>query len=104
MKIHFFIVSGDGSGAGGDGDPMVGGNSEKKTGYETNLFLYSVSNNSNNLLHSEYKIQNCVLNPEKNVTWTSETEWVHWREWLQLFKIINIVDANLIWKVYICAL
>ncbi|XP_076165217.1 solute carrier family 12 member kcc isoform X2 [Ptiloglossa arizonensis] len=31
----------DGSGAGGDGDPMVGGNSEKKTGYETNLFLYS---------------------------------------------------------------
>ncbi|XP_076638687.1 solute carrier family 12 member kcc isoform X5 [Colletes latitarsis] len=31
----------DGGGAGGDGDPMVGGNSEKKTGYETNLFLYS---------------------------------------------------------------
>ncbi|XP_033328087.1 solute carrier family 12 member kcc isoform X3 [Megalopta genalis] len=32
----------DGGGTGGDGDPMVGGgNSEKKTGYETNLFLYS---------------------------------------------------------------
>ncbi|XP_076657034.1 solute carrier family 12 member kcc isoform X2 [Halictus rubicundus] len=32
----------DGDGAGGDGDPMVGGgNSEKKTVYETNLFLYS---------------------------------------------------------------
>ncbi|XP_076283775.1 solute carrier family 12 member kcc isoform X3 [Lasioglossum baleicum] len=32
----------DGGDAGGDGDPMVGGgNSEKKTGYETNLFLYS---------------------------------------------------------------
>ncbi|OAD56078.1 Solute carrier family 12 member 6 [Eufriesea mexicana] len=33
---------GDGGGAGGDGDSMVGGgNSEKKAAYETNLFLYS---------------------------------------------------------------
>ncbi|XP_043272459.1 solute carrier family 12 member 7 isoform X2 [Venturia canescens] len=31
--------SGDGGGAG-DGDPIVGGNSEKKPGYETNLYLY----------------------------------------------------------------
>ncbi|XP_043583193.1 solute carrier family 12 member 4 isoform X2 [Bombus pyrosoma] len=32
----------DGGGTGGDGDSMVGGgNSEKKTEYETNLFLYS---------------------------------------------------------------
>ncbi|XP_031825352.1 solute carrier family 12 member kcc isoform X2 [Nomia melanderi] len=32
----------DGGGAGRDSDPMVGGgNAEKKTGYETNLFLYS---------------------------------------------------------------
>ncbi|XP_053986701.1 solute carrier family 12 member 4 isoform X2 [Hylaeus volcanicus] len=30
----------DGGGAGGDGE-MGGGNSEKKTGYETNLFLYN---------------------------------------------------------------
>ncbi|XP_011305811.1 solute carrier family 12 member 4 isoform X2 [Fopius arisanus] len=27
--------------AGGDGDPIVDGNSEKKSGYETNLYLYS---------------------------------------------------------------
>ncbi|XP_011260217.1 solute carrier family 12 member 6 isoform X2 [Camponotus floridanus] len=33
---------GDGGGAGGDGDPIVGStNSEKKSGYETNLYLYS---------------------------------------------------------------
>ncbi|XP_020289559.1 solute carrier family 12 member 7 isoform X1 [Pseudomyrmex gracilis] len=32
----------DGGGAGGDGDPIVGTtNSEKKSGYETNLYLYS---------------------------------------------------------------
>ncbi|KAG7203194.1 hypothetical protein KM043_010300 [Ampulex compressa] len=32
----------DGGGAGGDGDPIVGvANSEKKSGYETNLYLYS---------------------------------------------------------------
>ncbi|XP_043672366.1 solute carrier family 12 member 4 isoform X2 [Vespula pensylvanica] len=32
----------DGGGVGGDGDPIVGGvNSEKKSGYETNLYLYS---------------------------------------------------------------
>ncbi|XP_032686936.1 solute carrier family 12 member 6 isoform X1 [Odontomachus brunneus] len=32
----------DGGGAGGDGEPIVGGtNSEKKSGYETNLYLYS---------------------------------------------------------------
>ncbi|XP_012221356.2 solute carrier family 12 member 4 isoform X1 [Linepithema humile] len=32
----------DGGGAGGDGDPIVGStNSEKKSGYETNLYLYS---------------------------------------------------------------
>ncbi|XP_020289564.1 solute carrier family 12 member 6 isoform X5 [Pseudomyrmex gracilis] len=36
------IVEGDGGGAGGDGDPIVGTtNSEKKSGYETNLYLYS---------------------------------------------------------------
>ncbi|XP_050454896.1 solute carrier family 12 member 6 isoform X3 [Cataglyphis hispanica] len=36
------IVEGDGGGAGGDGDPIVGStNSEKKSGYETNLYLYS---------------------------------------------------------------
>ncbi|XP_076233793.1 solute carrier family 12 member kcc isoform X2 [Calliopsis andreniformis] len=35
------LEAGDGGGAGGDSDPMGGGNSEKKTGYETNLFLYS---------------------------------------------------------------
>ncbi|XP_020289563.1 solute carrier family 12 member 6 isoform X4 [Pseudomyrmex gracilis] len=34
--------AGDGGGAGGDGDPIVGTtNSEKKSGYETNLYLYS---------------------------------------------------------------
>ncbi|XP_067205870.1 solute carrier family 12 member 4 isoform X4 [Linepithema humile] len=34
--------AGDGGGAGGDGDPIVGStNSEKKSGYETNLYLYS---------------------------------------------------------------
>ncbi|XP_015584917.1 solute carrier family 12 member 4 isoform X4 [Cephus cinctus] len=33
---------GDGSGAGGDGEPIVGGaTSEKMSGYETNLYLYS---------------------------------------------------------------
>ncbi|XP_012540459.1 solute carrier family 12 member 5 isoform X2 [Monomorium pharaonis] len=33
---------GDGGGAGGDGDPIVSTtNSEKKSGYETNLYLYS---------------------------------------------------------------
>ncbi|CAL1680197.1 unnamed protein product [Lasius platythorax] len=33
---------GDGGGAGGDGDTLVGStNSEKKSGYETNLYLYS---------------------------------------------------------------
>ncbi|XP_018363501.1 PREDICTED: solute carrier family 12 member 4 isoform X3 [Trachymyrmex cornetzi] len=31
----------DGGGAGGDGDPIVSTNSEKKSGYETNLYLYS---------------------------------------------------------------
>ncbi|XP_071634658.1 solute carrier family 12 member 4 isoform X5 [Temnothorax longispinosus] len=36
------IVEGDGGGAGGDGDPIVSStNSEKKSGYETNLYLYS---------------------------------------------------------------
>ncbi|XP_017890566.1 solute carrier family 12 member 4 isoform X2 [Ceratina calcarata] len=36
------MEAGDGGGAGGDGDSMVGGgNSEKKAEYETNLFLYS---------------------------------------------------------------
>lgn len=41
---NVFLFSGDGGGTGGDGDSMVGGgNSEKKTEYETNLFLYSVS-------------------------------------------------------------
>ncbi|XP_035732735.1 solute carrier family 12 member 6-like isoform X6 [Vespa mandarinia] len=36
------ILEGDGGGVGGDGDPIVGGgNSEKKSGYETNLYLYS---------------------------------------------------------------
>ncbi|XP_012540461.1 solute carrier family 12 member 5 isoform X3 [Monomorium pharaonis] len=36
------IVEGDGGGAGGDGDPIVSTtNSEKKSGYETNLYLYS---------------------------------------------------------------
>ncbi|XP_067205871.1 solute carrier family 12 member 4 isoform X5 [Linepithema humile] len=36
------VVEGDGGGAGGDGDPIVGStNSEKKSGYETNLYLYS---------------------------------------------------------------
>lgn len=38
----FLIFTGDGGGAG-DGDPIVGGNSEKKVGYETNLYLYDVS-------------------------------------------------------------
>ncbi|XP_012540458.1 solute carrier family 12 member 5 isoform X1 [Monomorium pharaonis] len=34
--------AGDGGGAGGDGDPIVSTtNSEKKSGYETNLYLYS---------------------------------------------------------------
>ncbi|CAL1680198.1 unnamed protein product [Lasius platythorax] len=34
--------AGDGGGAGGDGDTLVGStNSEKKSGYETNLYLYS---------------------------------------------------------------
>ncbi|XP_070149293.1 solute carrier family 12 member 4 isoform X1 [Polyergus mexicanus] len=34
--------TGDGGGTGGDGDPIVGStNSEKKSGYETNLYLYS---------------------------------------------------------------
>ncbi|XP_025993316.1 solute carrier family 12 member 4 isoform X2 [Solenopsis invicta] len=34
--------AGDGGGAGGDGDPIVSStNSEKKSGYETNLYLYS---------------------------------------------------------------
>lgn len=38
------MLSGDGGGAGGDGDPIVSTtNSEKKSGYETNLYLYSVS-------------------------------------------------------------
>ncbi|XP_011334547.1 solute carrier family 12 member 4 isoform X2 [Ooceraea biroi] len=31
----------DGGGAGGDGDPIVSTNSEKKSGYETNLYLYN---------------------------------------------------------------
>ncbi|KAK2580350.1 hypothetical protein KPH14_001246 [Odynerus spinipes] len=36
------LEAGDGGGVGGDGDPIVGGgNSEKKSGYETNLYLYS---------------------------------------------------------------
>ncbi|CAK9808493.1 Solute carrier family 12 member 6 [Anthophora plagiata] len=36
------MEAGDGGGAGGDGDSMVGGgNSEKKVEYQTNLFLYS---------------------------------------------------------------
>ncbi|XP_011334551.1 solute carrier family 12 member 4 isoform X4 [Ooceraea biroi] len=35
------IVEGDGGGAGGDGDPIVSTNSEKKSGYETNLYLYN---------------------------------------------------------------
>ncbi|XP_077276001.1 solute carrier family 12 member kcc isoform X7 [Temnothorax americanus] len=36
------IYRGDGGGAGGDGDPIVSStNSEKKSGYETNLYLYS---------------------------------------------------------------
>lgn len=40
----FIVLSGDGGGTGGDGDPIVGStNSEKKSGYETNLYLYSVS-------------------------------------------------------------
>ncbi|RLU20061.1 hypothetical protein DMN91_006667 [Ooceraea biroi] len=33
--------AGDGGGAGGDGDPIVSTNSEKKSGYETNLYLYN---------------------------------------------------------------
>ncbi|KAF7397328.1 hypothetical protein HZH68_008550 [Vespula germanica] len=38
----FGLDLGDGGGVGGDGDPIVGGvNSEKKSGYETNLYLYS---------------------------------------------------------------
>lgn len=44
INCIFFLLSGDGGGAGGDGDPIVGStNSEKKSGYETNLYLYSVS-------------------------------------------------------------
>ncbi|XP_072743130.1 solute carrier family 12 member 4 isoform X3 [Anoplolepis gracilipes] len=35
------IVEGDGGGNGGDGDPIGSTNSEKKSGYETNLYLYS---------------------------------------------------------------
>ncbi|XP_020708843.1 solute carrier family 12 member 4 isoform X2 [Athalia rosae] len=36
------ILEGDGGGASGDGEPFVGGNnSEKRSGYETNLYLYS---------------------------------------------------------------
>ncbi|XP_072743132.1 solute carrier family 12 member 6 isoform X4 [Anoplolepis gracilipes] len=33
--------TGDGGGNGGDGDPIGSTNSEKKSGYETNLYLYS---------------------------------------------------------------
>jgi len=44
INCSFFVLSGDGGGAGGDGDPIVSStNSEKKSGYETNLYLYSVS-------------------------------------------------------------
>jgi len=55
------LLSGDGGGAGGDGDPIVSStNSEKKSGYETNLYLYSVSSKKSG--KSDYLLREVFVN------------------------------------------